>query len=48
MFLDLAAVARKVFHLIVIFVRLDEELSKRAQQLVMLIAEKRAARGATS
>lgn len=48
--LDLAAVARKVFHLIVIFlfIHLDEELSKRAQQLVMFIAGKRAARSATS
>lgn len=35
-----AAVARKVFHLIVIFVQLDEELSKRAQQLVMFIARR--------
>lgn len=49
LFLDLAAVARKVFHLVVIFfIYLDEELSKRAQQLVMFIAGKRAARSATS
>lgn len=46
LFLDPAA--RKVFRLIVIFVRLDEELSKRARQLVIFIAGKRAARSATS
>lgn len=49
LFLHRAAVARKVFHLIVtFFAHLGEELSKRARQLVMFIAEKRAARSATS